>query len=232
MSECKINIYNNNLSDENVIIALFDGKRESRFRYFKDYKVYSIPANGWRIFGMIDAYVEVISKLIKTFKNPKKILFIGICKHSNMILECAGRIVNEFPEISFGVLGAPWCYDCDKSESPSCNGIYLSEEVNTIYKENKTELIEKLKFYGCASNIFYRYKDLFLSGKLKLFQYFSYNDDWTLDLVNKDRCEYLTETMNVKVPNDWKHDKVHASIVFLVKNEDVINYIKKCFNHL
>lgn len=31
MSECKINIYNTNLSDENVIIALFDGKRNSVF---------------------------------------------------------------------------------------------------------------------------------------------------------------------------------------------------------
>lgn len=225
-----VSVYNNNLNDECVIISLFDGKNESRFRYLDKYKIYSIPAYGWNIFNNVDFYVDKIKEIIHNLNSPKKVLFIGICKHSNLILECAFRLYDKFPNIKFGVLGAPWCYDCDKNVSPLFNGNNLSDELNVIIKNNHpVSLIEKLKYYGNASNIFNKYKDIIKSKKIKIFQYVPFNENWELDFLNKDRFNSFSDEFIVQVNESWDYKTVHSSIVFFVKIKELINFIDSCF---
>lgn len=202
------------MNDE-ILITLFDGRGKNRWRYYPHRKVYSVFCDGgWSCFLNFEEIKNEVSKILNK-ENPKKVLFVGICKHSNFALKICNSIINDYPNIKFGVLGAPWLIGCNLCKSPvSSNGVKLTPQL--VYESRIYPILRKiLQIDGDCRIQFeeYNIKDI------SLFSFYSFNDTWDLDYnTNKILSPYFKKVYSNKCEIDDPF-KTHAHILDFIKNE-------------
>lgn len=214
-----VKVYNEFPENKDVIIiSFFDGVKEDRLRLF-GFKTYSISCRGgWSVFNKVDSFYKKIEGIIKKENDCKIFLFAGICKLANLALGLSVYAANIHKDKKILCLGAPFCFDCDKGESPSCNGTSLSPAVIRAWRIESNR--KNISIYGDARNIEI---DENLKN-FKIIQFIPYNNVWDLDLKNKEKMSKIASFTYLKeVKGVQSNEKVHAFLIDFLKNEEERN---------
>ena len=203
-------IYNEESNKDAVIISFFDGVKEDRLR-FLEYKTYSIVARNWSVFKQIDEYTNFCRDIVIKENWCKKFIFVGICKLSNLALEISIRLGNLFKDKDIIVVGAPFCFDCNGTESPrNIDGTKLSPALEVFSKDVKNRLV--LKKYGDASVIASKL------NKIKGYQFIFYNKNWRIDIDNWNRLsDKLIHSFRFDINDNIDNSNTHAYLVHYLK---------------
>lgn len=207
-------IYNENSENKEIaVISFFDGVKEDRLRML-GLKTFSISCiGGWNVFNKIERYEKQVSNIIKEEPCFKVFILVGICKLANLALGVSNIIASKFTDKKILCIGAPFCFDCDKGVSPSCNGVLLSPALRSAWRKEQNR--KNLSIYGDACNI---PVDINI---LKVIQFIPYSDLWDLDIKNKEKLSNIVSfTYEKYVENHNSNEKTHAFFIDFLKNEE------------
>lgn len=209
----KLKVYNYESEENVVIISFFDGGKEDRLRNL-GFKTYSIRSGNWEVFKHIDEYVKICSQVVDENVNlgRSKFLLVGICKLANLALAVTLKLKELYKNLDFIIVGAPFCFDCDKGISPTCNGHKLSPMLEISWKNLTNRHV--LRKYGDARNIVEHL------NKINGYQLIFHNKDWGLDLKNFDKLsDKLIHSYRFEVDDELNHKDVHAYLIHLLKED-------------
>lgn len=220
----KLKVYNYESKENIVIISFFDGGKEDRLRNL-GYKTYSVRSGNWEVFKHIDEYLKMCRKIVEENISLgfNKFMLVGICKLSNLALELTLRLTSLYKDIDFIIVGAPFCFDCDKGVSPVCGGNKLSPMLEISWRNIKNRPF--LRKYGDARNIACNI------DKIKGYQLIFHNKDWDLDIKNFDKLsDKLIHSFRFEVDDDLDHKNTHAYLIHLLKED--LDKGKEIFNRI